>query len=142
MKQSTELIDIGDVVAATGVPTTTLHVWENRGLIEPIARRGLRRQYDPDVVQRIGVIVLCQQAGFSLGEIGEMLDPDAFANDKALLVGKRRQLEERRRLIDRAIDGIDHALSCENDSPITCPGFLAHVDEVLPVDAQRSTGPL
>lgn len=142
MKHPTDLVDIGDVVTRTGVPTTTLHVWEDRGLIEPVARHGLRRQYDEAVVQRIGVILLCQQAGFSLSEIGEMLQPGAFADDKALLIDKRRQLEERRRMIDRAIDGIDHALSCAHDSPITCPDFLAHVNEVLPVDAQRSTGPL
>lgn len=142
MSRQTDLVDIGEVVRQTGIPTTTLHVWEHSGLIEAAARNGLRRQYDHAVVQRIGVIVLCQQAGFSLAEIGELLAPHAFDVDKSLLVDKRRVLEERRQAIERAIEGIDHALTCENPSPIECPGFLAHADAVLPVGPQRSTGPL
>lgn len=43
-------IDIGDVTAASGLPASTLHVWERHGLITPISRKSSRRQYEPGPV--------------------------------------------------------------------------------------------
>jgi DNA-binding transcriptional MerR regulator len=127
-------IDIGDVVRLTGVPVTTLHVWERRGLIEPVGRTGLRRQYRPEVIERIAVIVVCQRSGFSLADIAALLAPGAFDGGKQVLEVKLAELRQRRRELDQAIDGIEHALSCRHPSPLDCPGFHQELAGVLPVD--------
>lgn len=130
-----QLIDIGDVVRRTGVPASTLHVWEDRGLIEPAGRAGLRRQFSPDTVERIAVILVCQRSGFTLAEIVAILRPGAFDDGKAQLKEKLVELQQRRDELDAAIDGIEHAISCEHRSPLDCPNFRNKLQGVLPVVA-------
>jgi len=126
-------LDIGEVVRRTGVPTTTLHVWEREGLLNPVGRNGLRRQYAPGTIERIAVIVVCQRSGFSLAEIAELLQPDAFADGKGRLESKLCELRKRRAELDKAIQGIEHGLSCSYPSPLECPDFRAGLTNVLPV---------
>lgn len=132
-----EPIDIGEVISRSGVPASTLHVWEDKGLISPVARRGLRRQYDPEVLTRIAIIVICQRSQFSLAEIAEILCPNAFRDGKGLLVDKLDELKEQRAVLDQAISGIEHAIGCDHPAAIDCPGFQSHLEGVLPVDGSR-----
>jgi DNA-binding transcriptional MerR regulator len=126
-------IDIGEVVRRTGVPVSTLHLWERRGLIAPVSRAGLRRQYDGSVVRRIAVIVVCREAGFTLAEIATVLRLGCFADGTRLLLAKLEDITERRRRLDLAIEGIRHALACTEPSLLTCPGFGEHLDAALPL---------
>jgi DNA-binding transcriptional MerR regulator len=139
-------LDIGEVVEQTGVPVTTLHLWERRGLLTPTGRVGLRRQYDPAVIRTIAVIVVAQQSGFSLDEIAGLLEPGAFSDGKELLQRKLTELQARRDDLDRAIAGLEHALACTHPSPLDCPNFGAHLSDVLPRtpranDTDRVPGP-
>lgn len=133
----TALIDIGEVIRRSGLPATTLHVWERRSLISPVARHGLRRQYPSDIFDRLATIVVLQDAGFRLDEIFEILQPSAFSSGKRMLEEKAAELRQRRNQLDRAIEGIQHAIDCPSPSPLTCAGFRSHLDEALPVH-QRS----
>lgn len=130
-------IDIGEVTAASGLPASTLHVWERQGLLAPIGRAASRRQYDPAVLDHIAIIVTLQRSGFTLGEIGDLLSPDAFAAGKGALQDKLNVLLEHRRELDRAIEGIEHAIACPAPSPLECDGFRQHLDGVLPVKRRR-----
>ena len=135
-------LDIGEVVRASGLPASTLHVWERRGLITPIGRSGIRRQYDASVFDRIATVLVMQRSGFNLAEISELLADDAFDSGKELLTAKLAQLDAQRRALDVAIEGLQHALECEATSPLTCPGFLQHLEGLLPVDqSQRLRSP-
>jgi DNA-binding transcriptional MerR regulator len=128
-------IDIGEVVEQTGVPVSTLHVWEREGLLTPTGRRGLRRQYSPDVIGRVAMIVVGQRAGFSLADIKTLLDPKAFARDgKAAIEAKLGELRAHRDQLDAAITGLEHAAACPYDVPTDCPTFNSMLDEVLPVE--------
>ena len=102
-------------------------------MIAPSGRQGLRRQYRPDVVERIAMIVVLKYSGFTLAEIAEVLDPTAFAHDKSLLETKLAQLRAHRARLDRAIEGIEHGLACTEPSPMECDGFKRHLEGVLPV---------
>jgi DNA-binding transcriptional MerR regulator len=126
-------LDIGEVVRRTGVPVSRLHVWERHGLITPVARAGLRRQYAEDVLRKVAVILVFQEAGFTLAEIGAVLSWGGFAEGRDLLLEKIEELTERRRRLDAAIEGLRHALSCTEPSLLACPGFARHLDAVLPV---------
>ncbi|MEO1060159.1 MAG: MerR family transcriptional regulator [Actinomycetota bacterium] len=126
------MLDIAEVAAASGVPPSTLHVWERHGLVEPVGRAGLRRQYDDDVLDTIAVIVVCQDSGFTLTEIAELLAPDAFVGGKQLLEAKLDQLRRRRAELDAAITGLEHALACPSPHPLDCPDFCGLLEGVLP----------
>ncbi len=127
------VLDIGEVVAQTGVPPSTLHVWERRGLVAPVGRDGLRRQYDSRVVRRIGMIVAFQRGGFTLAEISELL----AANDddtRQMMRAKLAELRRRRDDIDVAIAGLVHGLRCAEPHPLECARFHDIATSLLPVD--------
>jgi DNA-binding transcriptional MerR regulator len=63
-------LDIGEVVKRSGVPASTLRYYEQLGLLQAVGRRGLRRQYDEQVLERLALIGLGQAAGLSLQQIG------------------------------------------------------------------------
>lgn len=126
-------IDIGEVIARSGVAASTLHVWERNGLITPTGRSGLRRQYGDDILTRIAMIVTAQRAGFTHDEIRPMLD-DGIDREKTELRTKLDELRARRDELDAAITSLEHALDCAYPSPTECPDFLAWLDGVLPID--------
>lgn len=66
-------LDIGEVVKRSGVPASTLRYYEQLGLLQALGRRGLRRQYDAQVLERLALIGLGQAAGLSLQQIGASL---------------------------------------------------------------------
>ncbi|MFV0259373.1 MAG: MerR family transcriptional regulator [Acidimicrobiales bacterium] len=127
----TELLDIADVVAQTGVSVSTLHLWERRGLVQPAGRSGLRRQYDQAAVGRIATIVAFQRGGFTLAEILELLNVSGDRS-KAMLSEKCRQLYERRAQIDLAIEALEHGMVCPEPNPIECTRFQAKAIAMFP----------
>lgn len=130
------MLDIGEVTAQTGVPPSVLHVWEKRGLLEPVGRAGLRRQYDDGVVARIGMIIALQRGGFTLAEIAQLVSSDGRAS-RAMMRSKLEELQQRRREIDLAIEGIEHGLQCPEPEPFECPRFRGKATSLLPVERHR-----
>ena len=49
-------MDISEVVKRSGLPPSTLRYYEERGLISPIGRHGLKRQFDPLVLDQLSMI--------------------------------------------------------------------------------------
>jgi DNA-binding transcriptional MerR regulator len=85
-------LDIAEVAHRAGVPASTLRFYEEKGLIASTGRRGLRRQYDPGVLERLALIALGRTAGFSLDEIGRMFAPDGQPRfDRQLLAAKAEE---------------------------------------------------
>ena len=129
---SRELLDIGEVAAHAGVPVSTLHVWEKAGLIEPAGRNGLRRQYTHDALSRIAMIVLSQRSGFTLAEVGELLENGSGPAWERQISEKLTELRERRQQLDTAILTLEHTLKCPMPVQTDCPTFLTILDQVLP----------
>jgi hypothetical protein len=46
-------LDIAEVVQRSGVRASTLRFYEEKGLIASIGRRGLRRLFDPGVLEQL-----------------------------------------------------------------------------------------
>lgn len=117
-------IDIVEVARRSGVPASALRFYEEKGLIRSTGRRGLRRLFDVDVLDRLAFIALGRVAGFSLDEIAEM-----FGQDGRLRV-KRERLTAKADELDRTIqrlvamrDGLRHAAACSAPSHLECPKF-------------------
>src|SRR3546814_8576743 len=68
-------LDIAEVAQRSGVPALALRYYEEKRLIASIGRRGLRRLFDPGVIERLALIALGRAAGFSLDEIRAMIAP-------------------------------------------------------------------
>jgi DNA-binding transcriptional MerR regulator len=87
-------LDIADVVQRSGVPASTLRFYEEKGLIASIGRRGLRRLFDPGVLERLALIALGRAAGFSLDEIALMFAPDGRPRiNRQMLTAKAEELD-------------------------------------------------
>lgn len=126
-------LDIGEVTERTGVSPSVLHVWERHGLLTPVGRSGLRRQYDDGVVARIGMIIALQRGGFTLAEIARLLASDGRGS-RSLMRAKLDELHRRRREIDLAIEGIEHGLHCPAPEPFECARFRDKATSLLPVE--------
>ena len=125
-------LDIGEVVRATGLPASTLHYYEERGLIRPTARRGLRRQYAAGVLDRLAVVALGRVAGFSLDEIGAMLgDDDAMRIDRPALLARADAVDATIHRLEAVRDGLRHVAACPAPRHVDCPTFRRLLDDAL-----------
>ena len=73
------LLRIQEVAAETGLTTRAIRYYEELGLLAPAARsEGAYRLYDADDLERLRFIKgLRDDAGFSLAEIGQLLEDEA-----------------------------------------------------------------
>jgi MerR family redox-sensitive transcriptional activator SoxR len=69
-----ELMTIGDVSRRSGVATSALRFYEERGLIESERAGSGHRRYRRSVLRRIAFIVFAQRVGLTLVEIARELD--------------------------------------------------------------------
>ena len=65
---------IGELEARSGASRHTLRYYEQIGLISPQRRTNNYRDYTVQTLQDLDFIKRAQSMGFSLGEIGEILD--------------------------------------------------------------------
>ncbi|KWX24648.1 hypothetical protein AFM11_08200 [Mycolicibacterium wolinskyi] len=126
-----QLLDIADVVKSTGVTTSTLRYYERLELIAPAGRNGLRRLYEPSIVQRLRVIGMLQRAGMTLDEVGQFLDQRRRANHgwRDMIHRKQDELQQQLSVIQAAIDGLTHTLSCPHADLLDCPHVAAALDD-------------
>jgi DNA-binding transcriptional MerR regulator len=126
-------LDIGEVAKRVGVPPSTLRYYEVKGLIRSVGRRGLRRTFDPKVLERLALIALGQSAGFTLEEIAQMFAPDGSPQiDRRKLAAKAEELDRTVRRLSAMRDGLRHAAVCPARSHMECPRFRRLVGLAVP----------
>jgi len=70
-----QALTIGEVAKAAEIGIETVRFYEREGLIaEPPRRQSGYRQYPPETVRRLRFIRRAKELGFTLKEIGELLD--------------------------------------------------------------------
>jgi DNA-binding transcriptional MerR regulator len=117
-------MDITEVAQRSGVPASTLRFYEEKGLIASIGRRGLRRLFDPGVLERLALIALWRAAGFSLDEIARLFAPDGRPRiDRQMLAAKAEDLDRTIRKLSAMRDGLQRAAACPAPSHMECPTF-------------------
>ncbi|MDC0740743.1 helix-turn-helix domain-containing protein [Polyangium mundeleinium] len=130
-------LDIAEVARRSGVPASTLRFYEEKGLIASMGRRGLRRLFDPGVLERLALIALGRTAGFSLDEIALMFAPDGQPRiDRQMLTAKAEELDKTIRDLSAIRDGLRHAAACRAPSHMECPTFR----RILRATASGATG--
>lgn len=68
-----DLLTIGEVARRSGVASSALRFYEDRGLIESERAGSGHRRYPRPVLRRIAFIVFAQHVGLTLEEIGQEL---------------------------------------------------------------------
>ncbi|MEE2023490.1 redox-sensitive transcriptional activator SoxR [Alkalimonas mucilaginosa] len=63
------VLSVGVVAKRCGVKVSTLHFYEQQGLIQSWRNAGNQRRFKPEVLRRISVIKAAQKVGVSLEEI-------------------------------------------------------------------------
>jgi MerR family transcriptional regulator, mercuric resistance operon regulatory protein len=117
---------IGGLAKAAGVGVETVRYYQRRGLLpEPPRPHGEIRRYGDEDVRRLKFIRSAQAAGFTLSEIGELLELSA-SDDRARA---RRLAEARVEALDskiaelrqarEALAGLANACAHRRDGP--CP---------------------
>ena len=117
-------VDITEVAQRSGLAASTLRFYEEKGLIASTGRRGLRRVFDPGVLERLALIALGRAAGFSLDEIAHMFAPDGRPRiNRQMLSAKADELDGTIRKLTDMRDGLRHAAACPARSHMECPSF-------------------
>ncbi|TWT14038.1 helix-turn-helix domain-containing protein [Reyranella sp. CPCC 100927] len=123
-------LDIAEVARQSGVAASALRFYERKGLIASIGRRGLKRLFEPAVLERLALITLGQAAGFSLDEMALMFAgrdgrPDI---DRRRLTEKADALDDTIRRLTAMRDGLRHAARCPAPSHWECPTFRRYLN--------------
>lgn len=127
------LVTIGELARRTGVATSALRYYERIGLLSPAGRVGQRRHYPPSSAERVALIRLCQDAGFTLAEIGRLLT--AWSRERRdwdrLAERKIAELDARIADAQRATKLVTHALECPHRDLLACPNFRSALEAHL-----------
>lgn len=116
-------MDIGFVSKQSGLPVSTLRYYEEKGLIRSIGRNGLRRVFDETVLERLALIALGRQAGFSLNEILSVFTEDGPKIDREQLLQRAEEINRTIKQLGHLRDGLKHAAACSAPSHFECPKF-------------------
>ncbi|MFC5422455.1 helix-turn-helix domain-containing protein [Bosea eneae] len=118
------VLDIGEVSERSGVAPSTLRYYEEIGLIASLWRRGLRRQFDADVLLKLSLIAMGKAAGFSLEKIAGMFGRDGRPDiPRDQLRDKADELQRQMAELRTLRDILRHVADCPAPSHLECPSF-------------------
>ncbi len=69
-----QLLSVGKIAERSGIPVSTLHFYETKGLIKSERSAGNQRRYPRHILRQLAIIKVAQSLGLSLTEIQEHLD--------------------------------------------------------------------
>jgi len=120
------LLAVGEVARRSGLPVSTLHFYESKGLIHSVRTAGNQRRYARVVLRRVAVVKVAQRMGVPLAEIAAALDAlprcTPTAQDwRALSERWRGDLDDRIRQLTQLRDQLDGCIGCGCLSLQDCP---------------------
>lgn len=106
------LLRIQEVAAETGLTTRAIRYYEELGLLEPAARsEGAYRLYDASDLDRLRYIKeLRDEAGFSLAQIGQLLEDEAARERNRERFRATQDPRERRAILEDARARVDRQI--------------------------------
>jgi MerR family redox-sensitive transcriptional activator SoxR len=113
-----DVLTIGEVAERSGVATSALRFYEDKGLIQAERNNAGHRRYPRAVIRRVAFIVFAQRIGLSLDEIGDELAklPRHHVPERAdwvKLSGRwTRNIRERIAELERLEAGLGECIGC------------------------------
>jgi MerR family redox-sensitive transcriptional activator SoxR len=120
-------LSVGQVATRSGLPVSTIHFYETKGLIKSERNRGNHRRYGRDVLRRVAVVKVAQRAGIPLKEIAKVLAslPDGRAPDahdwEDIASHWKHDLDDRIERLVRLRDKLSLCIGCGCLSIDRCP---------------------
>ncbi len=120
-------LSVGEVSARSGVPVSTLHFYEAKGLIRGWRTAGNQRRFGRDVLRRVAIVKVAQRAGLSLDRIRTALATlgaerrPTNADWERLSRSWRDELDDRIARLQRLRDQLDGCIGCGCLSLAVCP---------------------
>ena len=131
--QAPASLTIGRLAAAGGVGVETIRFYQRRGLLDTPTRESGIRRYGSGDLRRLRFIKQAQAAGFTLEEIGELIELDSSedrARARELARARVEALDARIAELKRARDSLRRlARECGEGSTGPCP-ILSSFDAV------------
>jgi MerR family redox-sensitive transcriptional activator SoxR len=137
-----DLLSIGDLARRTGLSTSAIRFYEDKGLIQSHRTAGNQRRFLRSDIRRLSFILIVQRLGLSLEEIGDHLrslpkgrTPSSFDWWK-ISEAIRESLDRRIAQLQSLRDNLDGCIGCGCLSLKTCK--LYNPDDVA---AEGGAGP-
>lgn len=133
--QSHRFLSVGEVARRAGVPVSTIHFYESKGLIASVRSAGNQRRFAAVVLRYIAIIKVAQRTGIALEDIKDALGRYPMGSKltaaqwRALSSRWRATLDERIRKLVRLRDELDGCIGCGCLSLKDCP--LRNPQDVL-----------
>jgi MerR family redox-sensitive transcriptional activator SoxR len=118
MSERDDLLTIGEVARRSGIASSALRFYEERGLIRSERAGSAHRRYPRPVLRRIAFIVFAQRVGLTLNEIGlelAKLPPDRAPTRQdwaRLSSGWTVRIDERIAELGRLRAGLTECFGC------------------------------
>jgi DNA-binding transcriptional MerR regulator len=111
MPDDTALTPIGELARRAGTAPSALRYYERIGLLPPAERAGGKRHYPPASAERLALVRLYQDAGFTLEEIRQLLAARSRPRASWTPLAERKiaELDDRIAEAQRAKDLLEHA---------------------------------
>jgi MerR family redox-sensitive transcriptional activator SoxR len=133
MSDNKALLAIGELARRAGTAPSALRYYERIGLLPPAERSGGKRHYSLASAERLALVRLCQDAGFTLKQIRQLVAAGTRRGPtwNRLVEGKIAELDARISEAHRAKRLLEHALDCPHRDLATCPNFRAELQARL-----------
>lgn len=126
-KLAMQRLSVGQIAKRSGIPVSTLHFYEAKGLIKSERNAGNQRRYPRHILRQLAVIRVAQSLGLSLAEIKEHLDtlphdgPPSAKDWKRLSSEWSRELEEKIEKMTALKEKLTVCIGCGCLSVADCP---------------------
>ena len=120
-------LSVGAFAARSGLPVSTIHYYDQLGLIRSWRNAGNHRRYDRAMLRRVAIVKVAQKLGMSLDEVQAALDTlpkdrTPTAKDwSRMSAGWAEALTARIDKLTRLRDQMDHCIGCGCLSVKNCP---------------------
>jgi DNA-binding transcriptional MerR regulator len=124
---NTARLAIGELARRAGTAPSALRYYERIGLLPSAERAGGKRHYPPASAERLALLRLYQDAGFTLREIRQLLAAGRRPRASWTPLAERKiaELDARIAEAQRAKDLLEHAVNCPHHDLLACPNFRA-----------------
>lgn len=121
---------IQDVAAELGLTARSIRYYEELGLLAPAARsEGAYRLFDADDIERLRFIKgLRDDAGFSLSEIGQLLEDEAMRTRNRDRFRSTQDATERRAIVDDSLDRVERQIETLRDKMARLAGMIEEAE--------------
>lgn len=120
-------LSVGEVAERSGLPISTLHFYERKGLISPTRNGANHRVYGREILRLVTLIKVAQRAGVQLAEIADALKSlpqrktPSQADWERLSSVWHVQLSERITTLQALRDNMGRCIGCGCLSMRDCP---------------------